>query len=109
MISNPLKKLQKISSRKVINEKSDRKVEFFFTFITYFISISKNPILHLSPLWEAPFCQNKSRLLYLSTHTLYNVHFAHNPIKSCVLNDIQYYKLDSRPMPSYSQADSLTS
>ena len=31
---------------------------------TYYINVFLNPILHLSPVWYAPFCQKKSKSLY---------------------------------------------
>jgi hypothetical protein len=32
---------------------------------TCFINVSKNPILNLSPVWEAPFCQKCQNLCTL--------------------------------------------
>ncbi len=51
-------------------------------------NVSHNPIFNLSPVWEAPFCQKKSKSLYPSKHTnvhWYSVHSSNNDYLCCRL------------------------
>jgi hypothetical protein len=48
--------------------------------ITYFVSL--NSIWYPFPVWEAPFCQKRSKSVYPTTQYTYCVHFV------CVLQNV---------------------
>ncbi len=70
LISNQLKRCKKTLAKKVFNEKVIEKWKAKIKRNgskkrkTYFQNVSYNPILHLSPVWEAPFLSKKVKSLY---------------------------------------------